>query len=62
MAEDKKSILVVEDEPDTLEFLRLILKKEGYVVRTAMDGREALQQIQARPDLVLLDAKLPRMS
>ncbi len=62
MNEAKKSILVVDDESDTLELLRLILEKEGYSVREARNGKEALEGVQDRPDLVLLDVRMPKMS
>lgn len=56
------SILVVDDEPNIVLSLEFLMKKEGYDVRTAGDGAEALQAItQAKPDLVLLDVMMPRM-
>ncbi|MFC1589906.1 response regulator [Candidatus Omnitrophota bacterium] len=53
-------ILVVDDEPDFLEVVSFIIKKMGYEVITAADGREALDLIrEKRPDLVFLDLHLP---
>ena len=59
---DKKKILIVDDEPDILKLTSLRLKKLGYDVLTAVDGKEALDAIRSEtPDLVLLDLLLPIM-
>jgi two-component system phosphate regulon response regulator PhoB len=56
-------ILVVDDEPDLLELVRVNLDQAGYEVRTAASGREALDQLRASPpDLVVLDLMLPDLS
>jgi len=56
-------ILVVDDEPDLLELVRLSLVEAGFAVETAATGREALDRLQrAAPDLVVLDLMLPDMS
>lgn len=53
-------ILIVDDEPDILEFVGYSLKKEGYEVGTAANGREAVDKTLAwHPDLILLDAMMP---
>jgi DNA-binding response OmpR family regulator len=56
-------LLVVEDEPYLIRLLRLYLHREGYRVRTATDGQEALEIVdQSWPaDLVLLDLMLPSL-
>ncbi|PKP22853.1 MAG: DNA-binding response regulator [Bacteroidetes bacterium HGW-Bacteroidetes-21] len=55
-------ILIVDDEPDILEFLSYNLKKEGYVVSVASNGLEALESAQAeKPHLALLDVMMPGM-
>jgi two-component system alkaline phosphatase synthesis response regulator PhoP len=55
-------ILIVDDEPDILEFVGYSLKKEGYEVRTATNGREAVDRTLAwHPHLILLDAMMPIM-
>lgn len=55
-------ILVVEDEVSLLETLEYNLRREGYGVATAADGREVLQAARAyQPDLILLDIMLPGM-
>ena len=55
----RKKILVVDDEPDILEFLQLILEEEGYAVLTSDKG-EYLEQLHngGLPDLILLDVLL----
>ena len=56
------SILVVDDEPRLLAFLRSELKASGYQVSVAHDGKGALRAAAARgPDLVILDVMLPDM-
>ncbi|KAA3626370.1 MAG: response regulator [Proteobacteria bacterium] len=55
-------ILVVDDEPNIVLSLEFLMKKEGYGVRTASNGEEAMQIIrESKPDLVLLDVMMPRM-
>jgi two-component system, cell cycle sensor histidine kinase and response regulator CckA len=56
------SILVVDDEPDSLSLLTSILTAEGYHVRTSDSGRLALASVAAwLPDLILLDIRMPGM-
>jgi DNA-binding response OmpR family regulator len=56
-------ILIVDDENDLLELLRMTLSAEGYTIRTAGNGAEALAAIeQERPDLILLDIMLGDVS
>ena len=53
-------ILVVDDEPDIVEFISYNLIKEGYRVETAANGKEAVQKAKTfTPDLVLLDVMMP---
>ena len=61
MASVKPLILVVEDDPKTVQTVRLYLEHAGYAVVASGDGREALARAQAepRPDLVVLDLMLP---
>lgn len=55
-------ILLVDDEPDILEFIRYNLQREGYEIRTASHGIEALDVAAAfRPHLILLDRMMPHM-
>ena len=52
-------ILVVDDDPDIREVLCLLLESEGYTVREASCGSEALEQLNPRVHLVLLDVRMP---
>lgn len=55
-------ILVVDDDLNICELLKLYLENDGYVVFTANDGQEAVQVFQNKtPDLILLDIMLPKM-
>ena len=57
-----KTILVVDDEKDIVEMLSYNLRKEGYHVVAATNGREALAQAKSRhPDLILLDLMMPEI-
>jgi len=59
----EQTILVVEDEESFVEALTVGLKREGFRVRVARDGVEALELFDlVEPDLVLLDVMLPRIS
>lgn len=59
MQEGRKKILVVDDDPDILEFLQVILQEEGYAVLTSEKG-DFLEQLHngGLPDLILLDVLL----
>ena len=59
MVTEKKLILVVDDEPDTLNLMQTILEHEGYDVINTQDGEQALEAISQNPDLMLLDIRLP---
>ena len=57
-----KSILCVEDEPEMIDLMRLILGRRGFEVRGAAGGIEGLRMIREDlPDLVLLDLMMPDM-
>jgi len=56
-------ILIVEDEDSVIDPLELLLSKEGFLIETARDGREALDKFdKVSPDLVLLDLMIPHIS
>src|SRR5512136_1402292 len=60
--EPKKLVLVVDDEPRMIQFIRMNLELEGYRVTQAANGLEALQKIRDElPDLVILDVMMPEM-
>ncbi len=57
---NKATILVVDDDPDIVEALTLVLKSESYQVEAATNAEEALEKVTAaRPDLILLDVMMP---
>ena len=58
----KSRILLVDDEPDILEFLSYNLTKEGYEIKTAKSSKKALKIISAWvPELIILDVMMPEM-
>ncbi|HOW27436.1 MAG TPA: response regulator [Elusimicrobiota bacterium] len=57
---DKKKIVTADDDPETLEFIKMALEMAGYDVKTASDGRQALEVIKAEiPDVCILDVMMP---
>jgi two-component system, OmpR family, alkaline phosphatase synthesis response regulator PhoP len=62
MKNNDYKILLVDDEPDILEFLSYNLRKEGYITYTANNGREAITVAKKEsPDLIILDVMMPDM-
>lgn len=60
---EDKTILVVDDEPDVLTFLSMVLEDAGFNVITATDGNEALDQVKKhKPDFISLDLVMPNKS
>ncbi len=58
----RRSVLVVDDDPKLVELVRLYLERDGYRVRTAGDGRQALEAMRnGPPDLLILDLMLPEV-
>lgn len=61
-AEAPKRIVCIEDEPEMIELIRLILERRGFVVEGAEGGRAGLEAVrQTPPDLILLDLMMPDM-
>jgi CheY-like chemotaxis protein len=57
-----KKILIVDDEPDAVDFTKEIVEGEGYTVVTASDGSKGLAAMRReKPDLVILDVQMPDM-
>ena len=57
-----KKILIIDDEPDILEFLSYNLKKEGFKIYTASDGEIGLEKTyKYQPDLIIADVMMPNM-
>jgi len=58
----QEKILVIDDDPDILDALAMILQSQGYQVVTARDGVEGLANLKAeKPDLMILDLLMPKM-
>ena len=59
---ESKYILCIEDEPEMIDLIRLILGRRGFEVVGAAGGKEGLEKVrQEQPDLVLLDLMMPDM-
>lgn len=62
MSEKKIRVLLIEDEPDMVEAVRIRLEANDYGVITASDGSEGLNKARTvKPDLIILDVMLPKM-
>ena len=63
MADEKKTVLVVDDEPDARDYLTTVLQDNGFATVIAKDGTEAIAKLEeAVPDLVSLDITMPEKS
>ena len=63
IADTRRAVLLVEDDNGTREMFRAALQMAGYSVFVAVDGVDALRQVEQRtPDVVVLDLGLPRAS
>ncbi len=63
MAEDKRKVLIADDEPNIVTALEFLFGRAGYEVRTAANGDEALALLESfAPDLVLIDIMMPGKS
>ncbi len=56
-----KKILLVDDEPDIIEFLKYNLEQENFEVLVSYDGKDALKKLSYKPDLIILDIMMPEM-
>ena len=56
-----KTVLLIDDEKDIVDLVKYNLEREGYAVLTARTGKQALQQVQHRPHLILLDVMMPEL-
>jgi CheY-like chemotaxis protein len=57
-----KKILIVEDEEDILNLVRIILEINNYKVIVAHDGYQGLEMVNENPDLIILDIMMPGMT
>jgi len=63
MPDGQKTVLVVDDDPDAVDFFVTVLEDNGYKTVSARDGNEALDRIEEEiPDLVTLDVTMPEKS
>ena len=63
MEEKKAKVLVVDDEPDMVEMLKVLLENSSYEVVSAYDGKEGIATAkQEKPDLIVLDLMMPEMN
>jgi len=59
---EKKRVLLVDDDPDFVEAVKVIVESGGYDVQVACDGKEGLEAVAAeRPDIIILDVMMPVM-
>jgi DNA-binding response OmpR family regulator len=60
--EDKKTVVCIEDEPEMIDLIKLILGRKGFDLVGAIGGREGIETVRRlKPDLVLLDLMMPDM-
>lgn len=60
---EKKKVLLVDDDPDFIEAVKVIVENGGYDVRVAYDGKEGLEAVaEERPDIIVLDVMMPVMN
>ena len=58
-----KTVLIVDDEPNVVTYLEMLLKDHGYATVSAADGEDALKKVrQQKPDLITLDISMPETS
>jgi DNA-binding response OmpR family regulator len=60
---EPKRVLLVDDEPNILLAIEFLLKKEGYTIKKAFDGQQALDVAASfRPDIIVLDVMMPELN
>jgi len=59
----KEKILIVEDNPQNMALIEIILRDKSYTLLKAIDGEEALDvAVREQPDLIIMDIQLPKLS
>jgi two-component system alkaline phosphatase synthesis response regulator PhoP len=57
-----KNVLLIDDDPDFVEAVKVIVQSGGYTVRVAYDGKEGLEAVkEQKPDIIVLDVMMPVM-
>ena len=60
---EKKKILLIDDDPDFVQAVQVIVESGGYEVRVAYDGKEGLEAVaEEKPDHIVLDVMMPVMN
>jgi two-component system response regulator (stage 0 sporulation protein F) len=60
---DQRIVLIADDDDDSREMLAVLLEHEGWVVKEAKNGKEAIEKvINERPDLLILDNRMPEIT
>ena len=59
---DREHVLIIEDDADIREGVRILLESENYEVEEAENGKKGLEQLKEETDLVILDVMMPGMS
>jgi CheY-like chemotaxis protein len=63
MPKEKKLVLIIDDEPDTVTYFSSLLEDNDFRVQSAADGKDGLDKVKAeRPDLITLDVSMPERS
>ena len=56
---EQQKILIIDDDPDITEVMKIVLENQGYAVQSALDGAEGMEKIRAgSPDLIILDVMM----
>ena len=59
---EKKLILIIDDDPDILDSMKVILENNGYTTATAMSSKEGIEAVEkTKPDLILCDMMMERI-
>ena len=62
MADDKKFVLLVDDDEKVVKMLEFLLSSKGFMVKSAINGADALEKLKGKkPDVIILDILMPEM-